>query len=94
MQNVCGHTLHLLHLLTFLINKEKNVAKWFKAQSLKAKLSSNFTALRGSWMAQLVKHPIHDLRSGLDVRVVSWTPALGSTLFNKKNFNALTYLAT
>ena len=34
----------------------------------------------GTWMAQLVKHLTHDLSSGLDLRVLSSSPALGSAL--------------
>ena len=35
---------------------------------------------RGAWLAQLVKHLSLDLSSGLDLRVMSLSPALGSTL--------------
>ena len=33
---------------------------------------------RAAWVAQ--EHPMHDLSSGLDLRVVSSSPALGSML--------------
>jgi len=35
---------------------------------------------KGHVVVQLVKHPTLDLSSGLDLRVVSSSPALGSTL--------------
>ena len=35
---------------------------------------------RGTWGPESVKHPTLDLCSGLDLRVVSSSPALGSTL--------------
>jgi len=35
---------------------------------------------RGTWVAQSVKHPTLDLSSGLDLRVVSSSSELGSTL--------------
>ena len=35
---------------------------------------------RGTWVAQLVKHPTLSYSSGLDVRVVSSSPTLDSTL--------------
>ena len=35
---------------------------------------------KGTCVAQLVKHPTLDLSSGLDPRVVSSSPALGSKL--------------
>ena len=35
---------------------------------------------RGTWVAQSVKHSTLDLISGLDLRVVSSGPRLGSTL--------------
>lgn len=38
--------------------------------------------LLGVWVAQLVKHPTFDLSSGLDLRVMSSSLALG--LFKKK----------
>ena len=34
----------------------------------------------GAWVAQLVKHPTLDLSPGLDLRVMSSSPALGSVL--------------
>ena len=34
----------------------------------------------GTWMAQSVKRPTLDLSSGLDLRVMSSSPVLGSTL--------------
>ena len=37
-------------------------------------------------MAQLVEHPTLDLSSGLDLRVVSSSPVLGSTLGMKPFF--------
>lgn len=42
MQSVCGHARTQATTLSnvFLIHKEKNVSEQFKAQSLKAKLSS------------------------------------------------------
>ena len=33
----------------------------------------------GTWVAQLIKRPTLDLSSGLDLRVMSSGPALGST---------------
>ena len=35
---------------------------------------------KGTWVAQWVKHLTLDLSSGLDLRVVSSSPMLGSTL--------------
>ena len=35
---------------------------------------------RGAWVAQLVERPTLDLSSGLDLRVVSPSPTLGSVL--------------
>ena len=34
----------------------------------------------GAWVAQLVEHPILDLSSGLDLRVVGSSPTLDSML--------------
>jgi len=34
----------------------------------------------GTWVAQSVKHPTLDLSSGLDLRVMSSSPTLGSML--------------
>ena len=34
---------------------------------------------RGTWVAQSAKHPILGLSSGLDLRVMSLSPTLGST---------------
>ena len=34
----------------------------------------------GTWVAQLVKHSILNLSSGLDLRVMSSSPVLGSML--------------
>ena len=39
-----------------------------------------FLLVRGTWLAQSVKPPTLDLSSGLDLRVMSSSPALGSTL--------------
>ena len=36
--------------------------------------------LWGTWMGQLAKHLTLDLSSGLDLRVMSSSPTLGSTL--------------
>ena len=35
---------------------------------------------QGAWVAQSIKHPTLDLSSSLDLRVVSSSPTLGSTL--------------
>ena len=35
---------------------------------------------RSTWVAHLVKHPTPDLSSGLDLRIVSSSPMLGSML--------------
>ena len=35
---------------------------------------------RGTWVPQSIKHPILDFGSGHDLRVVRWSPALGSAL--------------
>ena len=35
---------------------------------------------RGVWVAQLIKHLTLDLSSGFDLRVMSLSPVLGSTL--------------
>ena len=34
----------------------------------------------GAWVAQLVKRPTLDFRSGCDLRIVRWTPMSGSAL--------------
>jgi len=37
----------------------------------------------GAWEAQLVEHPTVDFSSGHDLRVLGWSPALGSALSRK-----------
>ena len=36
--------------------------------------------IKGTWVAQPVKHPTLDLDSGLDLRVIDLGPVLGSML--------------
>lgn len=40
----------------------------------------------GAWVAQLVKRPTLDFSSGLDLKVMSSSPALGSILSMEPNF--------
>lgn len=51
-----------------------------KATTSELRAVSNKPFPRGAWVAQSAKHPTLDLSSALDLRVVSWSPALGSTL--------------
>ena len=46
---------------------------------------------RDIWVTQSVKYPTHDLSSGLDLKVVSSGPTLGSTLGVKKKTNRKVY---
>ena len=46
----------------------------------KSKICSIKSSSRGAWVAQLVKCPTLDLSSGLDLRVMSSSPVLGSAL--------------
>ena len=54
---------------------EESQNKWKKGNNKKSK-----GRFRGTWVAQSVKHPTLDLHSDLDLRAVSLSLALGSTL--------------
>ena len=67
--------------------------KIFHADGLEEPILLKCLYYRGVWVAQLVKHLTLDLSSGLDLRVMSLSPVLDSTLeveptFKKKKVNA------